>query len=92
VSGIDIFRIMFVFEWFMVNIFYPNFAWSTFTRPCYVADKRARSVLIHAPSTPTTVATSIAPVSRTIDYSTNLLAADAKRQSTPEIHGNVATL
>jgi hypothetical protein len=30
-SDIDIHRIIFVFDWFMVNIFDPNFAWSTFT-------------------------------------------------------------
>jgi hypothetical protein len=42
VSDIDIRRIMFVFEWFMVNIVDTNFSWSTFTRSVYVADKRAR--------------------------------------------------
>jgi hypothetical protein len=49
VSDIDIRRIMFVFHWFMVNIVDPNFSWSTFTRSVYVADKRARAVLKHAP-------------------------------------------
>jgi hypothetical protein len=39
VSEIDIRRIMFVFDWFMMNIFDPNFAWSNFTRSVYVADK-----------------------------------------------------
>jgi hypothetical protein len=38
-SDIDIRRIMFVFDWFMVNIFDPNFAWSNFKRSVYVADK-----------------------------------------------------
>jgi hypothetical protein len=41
---------MFVFDWSMVNIVEPNFAWSNFTRYVYVADKRARAVLYHAPS------------------------------------------
>jgi hypothetical protein len=39
VSDIDIRRIMFVFDWFMLNIFDPNFACSNFTRSVYVADK-----------------------------------------------------
>jgi hypothetical protein len=50
VSDIDTCRIMFVFDWFMMNIVDPNFAWSNFTRSVYVADKRARAVLNHAPS------------------------------------------
>jgi hypothetical protein len=50
-SDIDIHRIMFVFDWLMVNTIDPNFAWSTFTRSMYVADKRAQAVLKHAPST-----------------------------------------
>jgi hypothetical protein len=92
VSDINIRRIMFVFDWFMVNIFDPNFAWSTFTRSMYVADKRSRAVLIHTPSTPTPIATSTAPVSSTIDLSTNVLAADAKCQAIPTFLGTVATL
>jgi hypothetical protein len=39
VSDIDIRRIMFVFDWFMVNIVDPNFSWSTFTRSMYMSDK-----------------------------------------------------
>jgi hypothetical protein len=92
VSDIDIHRIMFVFDWFMVNIVDNNLAWSTFTIFVYVADKRAREVLRHVPSTPTPVATSTAPISSTIDLSTNVLAADAKHQATPAIPGTVATL
>jgi hypothetical protein len=41
VFDMDIRRIMFVFHWFTVKIFDPNFTWSTFTRSMYVADKRA---------------------------------------------------
>jgi hypothetical protein len=92
VSDIDIGCIMFVFDWFMVKIVDPNFAWSTFTRSMYVADKRARAVLKHAPSTPAHVAMSTAPVSSTIDFSTDVLAANAKRQATPAVLGMVATL
>jgi hypothetical protein len=92
VSGIDILRIMFVFDWFMVNIVDPNFAWSTFTRSVYVVDKRAQEVLKHAPSTPTPLASSTAPVSSTIDLSTDVIAANAKRQATTTVPGTVATL
>jgi hypothetical protein len=33
-------RIMFVFQWFMLNIVDPDFQWSNFTRSVYVAHKR----------------------------------------------------
>jgi hypothetical protein len=59
VSDIDIRRIMFVFDWFMMNIVDPNFAWSNFTRSVYVADKRSRAVLNHAPSVSTPVVFSL---------------------------------
>jgi hypothetical protein len=58
VSDIDIRHIMFVFDWFMMNIADPNFAWSNLTRSVYVADKRARAVLNHAPSVSTPIAQS----------------------------------
>jgi hypothetical protein len=58
----------------------------------YVDDKRAQSVLNNAPSTPTSVATSTAPISSTIDFSTDVLAADTKRQATQAVPGIVATL
>jgi hypothetical protein len=38
-SDIDIRRIMFVFDWLMMYIIDPNFAWSSFTRSVYVAEK-----------------------------------------------------
>jgi hypothetical protein len=91
-SDIDNRRIMFVFDWFMVNIVDSNCAWSNFTRSVYVADKRARAVLKHAPSTPTPVAPSTAPVSSTIDLSNDVLAAEAKHQATPAVPGKLATL
>jgi hypothetical protein len=92
VSDINIHRIMFVFDWFMVNIVEPNFAWSTFTRSVYVADKRARSVLKHAPSTPTPVEKLATPISSTIDFSADVLTADAKRQATLAAPGTLANL
>jgi hypothetical protein len=91
VSDIDIHRIMFVFDWFVVNIFDHNFAWSTFTRSVYVADKRDRVVLKHAPYSPTPVASLTTPISSTIDFSTDVLAADAKHQAKPAVPGTVAT-
>jgi hypothetical protein len=91
-SNIDIRRIMFVFDWFMMSIVDPNFAWSNFTRYVYVADKRARAVLNHAPSVSTPVAQSTASAVSTIDFSSDVLAADAQRQATPAVPGTVATL
>jgi hypothetical protein len=44
------------------------------------------------PSTPTPVATSTAPVSSTIDFSTDVLTTNAKCQATPAVRGMVATL
>jgi hypothetical protein len=92
VSDIDIRRIMFVFDWCMMNIFYPNSAWSNFTIYVYVADKQARAVLNHAPSVSTPVAQSTASAVSTIDFSSGVLNADAQRQATPAVPGTVATL
>jgi hypothetical protein len=92
ISDIDIRCIMFVFDWFMVNIVNPNFAWYNFTRTVYVADKRARAVLNHAPSVSTPIAQSTASAVSTIDFSSDVLAADAQRQATPDVPGMAATL
>jgi hypothetical protein len=92
VSDIDIRRIMFVFDWCIMNIVDPNFAWSNFTRSVYVADKQARAVLNHAPSVSTPVAQSTASAVSTIDLSSGVLTADAQRQATPAVPGTVATL
>jgi hypothetical protein len=92
VSDIDIRRIMFVFDWCMMNIVDPNFAWSNFTRSVYVADKQARAVLNHAPSVSTPVAQSTASAVSTIDFSSGVLTGDAQRQATPAVPGTVATL
>jgi hypothetical protein len=92
VSDIDIRRNMFVFVWFMVNIVDPNFSWSNFTRSIYVVNKRARAVLNHAPSVSTPVAQSTNSAVSTIDFSSDVLAADAQRQATPAVPGTAATL
>jgi hypothetical protein len=92
VSEIDILRIMFVFDWCMMNIVDPNFAWSNVTRSVYVADKQARAVLNHAPSVSTPVAQSTASAVSTINFSSGVLTADAQRQATPAVPGTVATL
>jgi hypothetical protein len=44
VTNHDIRRLMFVFQWFMLNITDPDFQWSHFTRSVYVAHKRATGV------------------------------------------------
>jgi hypothetical protein len=92
VSDIDIRHIMFVFDWFMMNIVDPNFAWSNFTRSVYVTDKLARAILNHAPSVSTPVAQSTASSVSTIDFSSGVLTADAQRQATTAVPGTVATL
>jgi hypothetical protein len=92
VSDIDIRRIMFVFDWCMMNIVDPNFYWSNFTRSVYVADKQARAFLNHAPSASTPVAQSTASVVSTIDFSSGVFTADAQRPATPAVPGTVATL
>jgi hypothetical protein len=92
VTDIDIRRFMFVFDWFLANIVDPNFAWANFTHALYVADKRSRAVAKEAKTTSVVPSTSTAPVSSTIDLSTNVLTADAKRQSTPVTPGTTATL
>jgi hypothetical protein len=92
VSDIYICRIMFVFDWFMMNIVDPDFAWSNFTRSVYVADKQARAVLNHAPSVSTPLAQSTASAVSTIDFSSDVLTADAQCQATTAVPGTVATL
>jgi hypothetical protein len=92
VSDIDISRIVFVFDWCMMNIVDPNFAWSNFTRSVYVSDKQTKAVLNHAPSVSTPVAQSTASAVSTIDFSSGVLTAYAQRQATSAVPGTVATL
>jgi hypothetical protein len=84
-SDTDICRIMFVFEWFMMNIVDPNFSWFNFTISVYVADKRARAIFNHAPSVSTPVTQSTASAVSKIDFSGDVLASDAQRQATPSV-------
>jgi hypothetical protein len=92
VTDIDIHRVMFVFDWLLDNIVDPIFAWTNFTRAVYVADKRSQAVAKSAKTTLAAPSTSTAPVSSTIDFSTDVLTADANRQSTPVTPGTTATL
>jgi hypothetical protein len=92
VTDIDIRHVMFVFNWFLANIVEPNFSWSNFTRAVYVADKRSRAVTKSAKATTDAPSTSTAPVCSTINFSTNMLLAGAKRQATPVTPGTTATL
>jgi hypothetical protein len=92
VSDIDICSTMFIFDWCMMKIVDPNFAWSTVTTSVYVADKQARAVLNHAPSVSTPVTQSTASALSTIDLSSGVLTAFAQRQATPAVPGTVATL
>jgi hypothetical protein len=90
----DIRRLMFVFQWFMLNIADPDFQWSNFTRSVYVAHRRAAGLAkkvssVMAPgekiATPSVVAIAF-------NFSIEVLTTDAKRQATPVAAGTVATL
>jgi hypothetical protein len=39
-TNVDVCRVMFVFDFLVMNIVDPNFAWSNFTSSVYVAEKR----------------------------------------------------
>jgi hypothetical protein len=92
VTDIDVHCVVFVSDWFMVNIVDPNFTCSTFTISVYAADKHNRSVTKAVATTPTTITTSTPIISSTIDFSTDVILADAKRQALPTTPGTVATL
>jgi hypothetical protein len=92
VTDIDARRVMFVFDWFVANIVDPNFAWSNFIHAVYVADEWSRAVAKAAKTTTAAPSTSAAHVSSTIDLSTDVLTAYAKRQATPVTPGTVASL
>jgi hypothetical protein len=91
VTDIDIHHIMFVFDWFIVNIMDTNFAWVDFTRAVYVAYKRGRAVA-KAAKTSTPSVTKNTPVSSTFDFSDDVLLADANHQATPPTPGTTSTL
>jgi hypothetical protein len=87
-------RIMFVFQWFMLNIADPNFQWSNFTRSVYVDHKRAEGLAKQVSSEMApgekSAATSVA--ASAFDFSAEVLTTDAKRQAAPVAPGTVATL
>jgi hypothetical protein len=92
VTDIEIRRVMLVFDWFLANIVDPYFAWATFTRAVYVAEIRFRAVYKAAKTTASAPNTSTTRVSSTIDFSTDVLTADAKRRTTPATPGTTTTL
>jgi hypothetical protein len=92
VTDIDSRRVMFVFDCFLANIIDPNVAWTNFTRAVYVADKRSQAVAKAATTTAGAPRISTAPVSSTINFSTDVLLADAKQQATPITPSTTATL
>jgi hypothetical protein len=94
VTNHDIRRLMFVFQWFMLNIADPDFQWSHFTRSVYVAHKRATGVANQVTSGMAPGEKLAAPsvAASAFDFSFEVLATDAKRQATPVAPGTVTTL
>jgi hypothetical protein len=92
VTDIDIHRVVFVFDWVIANIIDPHFAWANFTQFVYVADNQSQAVAKAANTTLAAPSTSTAPVISTIDFSNNVLTADAKWQVTPDTPGMTVTL
>jgi hypothetical protein len=94
VTSHDIRRLMFVFQWFMLNIADPDFQWSNFTRSVYVAHKRAAGLAKQETSGMDPGEKLAAPsvAASAFDFSVEVLATDAKRQATPVAPGTVATL
>jgi hypothetical protein len=90
----DIRRLMFVFQWFMLNIAYPDFQWSNFTRSVYVAHKRATGLAKQVSSGMTPGEKLAAPsvAASALYFSVEVLATDANRQATQVAPGIVATL
>jgi hypothetical protein len=89
--AVDICCIMFIFDWFLANIVDPNFAWTSFTRAVYLAEKRARTV-VKASMTSTPAVAIIASISSSIDFSADVLLADSKHQARPPTPGTTGTL
>jgi hypothetical protein len=90
----DIRRLMFVFQWFMLNIADPNFQWSNFTCSVYVAHKLAAGLTKQVSSGMAPGEKLAAPsvAASAFDFSFEVLATDAKRQATSVAPGTVATL
>jgi hypothetical protein len=94
VTNHDILRLMFVFQWFMLNIADPDFQWSNFTRSVYVAHKRATGLANQVTSSMAPGEKLAAPsvAASAFHFSVEVLATDDKRQATPVAPGTVATL
>jgi hypothetical protein len=92
VSDTDIRRTMFVFVWFIDNNVDPNFAWASFIHGSYISDERSRAITKDANTSAAATSTSTTPFTSTIDFSTDVLTADAKRQTTTVTPGTTATL
>jgi hypothetical protein len=90
----EILRLMFVFQWFMLNIADPNFQWSTFTGSVYVAHKQASGLAKQVSSgmAPGEKFAAHSAAASVFDFSVEVLATDAKRQAAPVAPGTVATL
>jgi hypothetical protein len=90
----DICRLMFVFQWFMLNIADPDFQWSNFTRSVYVAHKRAAglSKQVSSGMAPGEKFDAPSVVASAFDFSIEVLTTNAKRQAAPVAPGTVATL
>jgi hypothetical protein len=90
----DIRRIMFVFQWFMLNIADPDFQWSNFTRSVYVAHKQAAGLAKQVSSGMAPGEKNSAPsvAASAFDFSVEFLTTDAKRQAAPVSPGTGATL
>jgi hypothetical protein len=90
----DIRRIMFVFQWVMLNIADPDFQWSNFTRSIYAAHKRAAglSKKLSSGMAPGDKFSNTSVAASAFDFSVEVLATDVKRQAAPVAPGTVATL
>jgi hypothetical protein len=90
----DIRRIMFFFQWFMLNIADPDFQWSNFTRSVYVAHKRAAGLSKQVSSGMAPGEKFAAPsvAASAFNFFVEVLTTDAKRQAAPVAPGTIATL
>jgi hypothetical protein len=90
----DIHCLMFIFQWFMLNIADPDSQWSNFTRSVYVAHKRAAGLAKQVSSGMAPGENFAAPsvAASAFDFSVEVLATDAKRQAAPVAPGTVPTL
>jgi hypothetical protein len=90
----DIHRIMFVFQWFILNIADPDYQWFNFTRSVYVAHKRADRLAKQESSGMAPGEKFAAPsvAASAFDFFVEVLTTDAKRQAAPVAPVTVATL